>query len=189
MAADHGRRLSAYDLDRHVFVRLASHTLDAPYADLGAADREEVHAELDRYEAALSYKEIPGVTRLLSELVTLGVPSALVTGANPRKADGVISQLGLQSFLAARATAADVDRGKPDPEGYLLAARRLGVAPERCVVFEDAISGVRAAAKAGTLCVGVGPTHTEAADVEHGQKRRVARPASSGSTLSRISRS
>jgi sugar-phosphatase len=48
-----------------------------------------------------------------------------------------------------------VTRGKPDPEPYLLAAARLGVRPGRCVVFEDAAVGVRAAKAAGMACIAV----------------------------------
>ena len=57
--------------------------------------------------------------------------------------------------------AEDVRHGKPDPEVYLLAAGRLGVAPEQCLVFEDAVVGVRAARSAGMRAIGVSTAHTE----------------------------
>ncbi|UNO39175.1 HAD-IA family hydrolase [Streptomyces sp. MST-110588] len=57
---------------------------------------------------------------------------------------------------AVLVAAEDVDQGKPDPEGFLLAADMLGVAPSGCLVFEDADSGVRAAVKAGMEAVMVG---------------------------------
>jgi len=53
----------------------------------------------------------------------------------------------------------DVSRGKPDPEGFLLAAERLGVSPADCVVIEDAVAGVRAARDAGMKCIAVTNTH------------------------------
>lgn len=56
-------------------------------------------------------------------------------------------------------TAEDVQRGKPDPEGFLLAARRLGVQPELCVVIEDAPVGIEAARAAGMRVIGVATTH------------------------------
>jgi sugar-phosphatase len=56
-------------------------------------------------------------------------------------------------------TADDVTRGKPDPEPYLAGARALGFEPERCLVFEDAPTGVRSAKSAGMLAVGVATTY------------------------------
>ncbi len=56
-------------------------------------------------------------------------------------------------------TAEDVTVGKPDPQGYLAAARGLGVPPAACVVFEDAPAGVAAAKAAGMYCVAVATTH------------------------------
>jgi len=57
-------------------------------------------------------------------------------------------------------TASDVRRGKPDPEGYLLAARRLGVAPADCVVLEDSPPGVGAGKAAGMRVIALLTTHT-----------------------------
>jgi beta-phosphoglucomutase-like phosphatase (HAD superfamily) len=69
--------------------------------------------------------------------------------------------------------AEDVRRGKPDPEVYLTAARRLGVAPERCLVFEDAVVGVQAARSAGMRAIGVSTAHTEAELRAAGAERAV----------------
>jgi sugar-phosphatase len=57
-------------------------------------------------------------------------------------------------------TADDVHRGKPDPEAYLLAAERLGIEPEECVVVEDAPVGIEAACKAGMRVIAVATTHS-----------------------------
>ena len=50
----------------------------------------------------------------------------------------------------------DVEKGKPDPEGYLLAAERLGCTIENCVVFEDSVSGIETAVRSGARCIGIG---------------------------------
>jgi beta-phosphoglucomutase len=64
--------------------------------------------------------------------------------------------------------AEDVTKGKPDPEVFLTAAKRLGVPPERCLVFEDAIAGVIAAKRGGMKCIAVTTTNPRDALVEAG---------------------
>jgi sugar-phosphatase len=96
---------------------------------------------------------MPGAVRLLALLS--GAPWAVVTSGTRAVARGRIAAAGLPEpprLVAAE----DVDAGKPDPEPYLRGARLLGLAPARCVVIEDAMSGVRAATAAGIRCIGVG---------------------------------
>lgn len=81
---------------------------------------------------------------------------AIATSGNRNKQFPVIDGTGLdRGRLDAVITGDDVTRKKPDPQIYLVTAERLGIAPERCVVFEDAPAGVEAAKAAGMLCVAV----------------------------------
>ncbi|MFF0222334.1 HAD family hydrolase [Streptomyces sp. NPDC004629] len=82
---------------------------------------------------------------------------AVVTSATQRLAEARLDAVGIRP--KALITADDVSRGKPDPEPYLLAARRLGVDPARCVVFEDAPAGLRAGRAAGMATVALATTH------------------------------
>ena len=61
----------------------------------------------------------------------------------------------MERFFPAVIAAEDTQRGKPDPQVFLLAAQRLGVPPERCVVLEDAVAGVQAARAGGMKCIAV----------------------------------
>ena len=76
-----------------------------------------------------------------------------------RGPEGILIGLAEPRGPEVLVTADDITRGKPDPEPYLLAAERLGVAPERCVVVEDAPAGVQAAKAAGMTAIGVATTH------------------------------
>jgi sugar-phosphatase len=115
-------------------------------------------AALDAEEAAEegSETQVPGALELLQALPT--ERWAVVTSAFHRIARERIARVGLpvpQVLIGAD----DVARGKPDPEGYLEAARQLGVPPDRAVVFEDTQPGVDAARAAGARVVGLLTTY------------------------------
>jgi HAD superfamily hydrolase (TIGR01509 family) len=84
-------------------------------------------------------------------------PVAVVTGGMPAVAQEALTLMGLAALFPIVVTPADVPpgRGKPAPDMFLLAARRMGVPPERCLVFEDAEPGVAAARAAGMQVVHV----------------------------------
>ncbi|QGF24558.1 HAD-IA family hydrolase [Raineyella fluvialis] len=98
--------------------------------------------------------EIAGAGVLLSQLTDL--PHALVTSATRELAAARMGAAGLRMPRVA-VTAEDATAGKPDPEGFLIAARRLQVPPAACVVVEDSANGIAAGLAAGMSVIGVGP--------------------------------
>ena len=82
----------------------------------------------------------------------------IATSGRHRTATNRLSHVGLP-IPDALVTADDVERGKPHPEPYRLAAERLGVAPEHCLVLEDAPAGVEAGRRAGARVIGVATGH------------------------------
>lgn len=97
--------------------------------------------------------------------VAARVPVALATSAPRRLIDAVLTAHGLAEAFRATVSSAEVDRGKPAPDVYLEAARRLEVDPGRCVGVEDSSNGIRAAANAGMTVVAVpNPTYPPAPD-------------------------
>ena len=99
---------------------------------------------------------VAGALELINSLGPL--PWALVTSATVPLADVRLKAVGLP-HADVMVTAEDVERGKPDPAGYLLAAGRLGVDPADCIVVEDAPAGLAAAAGAGCRTLAVTMTH------------------------------
>jgi len=97
----------------------------------------------------------PGLYPLLDELTARGLPLAVATSGHWRYVDLALQTLGLDSRFRAIAAGDEVERGKPAPDIYLLAAERLGVPPERCLALEDAPLGVEAAVAAGMTCLAV----------------------------------
>ena len=101
---------------------------------------------------------MPGAVELLRDLSKAGFRLAVGSSAPPENVDAILDGMHLRDRFAAAVTGADVTRGKPDPEVFLTAARRLGVSPGRCVVIEDAPVGIAAATAAGMACVGLAST-------------------------------
>ncbi|HEX8499433.1 MAG TPA: HAD-IA family hydrolase [Pyrinomonadaceae bacterium] len=104
---------------------------------------------------------LPGVRRWLERLRAEGWLQAVASSAPLRNLEVIIAALGLEKYFAAVASAEDVTEGKPDPQVFLAAAAKLGVAAESCVVVEDAPAGTEAARRAGMRCVGVLSSHGE----------------------------
>lgn len=97
---------------------------------------------------------LPGVDALLTALAEKGIPVAI--GSASKNAEPVLESLGIAKRFNAIVTGYDFEHGKPAPDVFLVAARRLGLPPSRCVVFEDAAAGVEAAHAGGMKAVGVG---------------------------------
>ena len=93
----------------------------------------------------------PGVVELLDFLAGRGLPLAVATSAHRATAEHHLGHAGLLDRFTALATRDDIERPKPHPGVYLEAARRLGVAPERCLAFEDSNIGLEAAHAAGAM--------------------------------------
>lgn len=92
---------------------------------------------------------IPGSLELIEELREAGFKLAVASSSIRAFIDTVLGTLDIRNRFDAIVSIEDVERGKPDPEIFLLAARRMGVKPIECFVIEDAISGIKAAKRAG----------------------------------------
>jgi beta-phosphoglucomutase len=123
---------------------------DSQIAELG-------HRKEEYYKAAARHGVdlLPGVRDLLMALKDNGVRQAIGSSAPLGNVDLIVSLTGTAEFFQAIVSSEDTTRGKPDPQVFLIAAERLGIAPAKCVVFEDAIAGVQAAKAGGMKCVAV----------------------------------
>lgn len=101
---------------------------------------------------------VPGATELVKEVHRSGTPLAIVSSGRRTDVEAMLSELALRELFDVIITGEDVSRGKPHPEGFLTACRRLGVHPHQAVVFEDAPAGVAAAKAMGARCVAVTTT-------------------------------
>jgi beta-phosphoglucomutase family hydrolase len=114
-----------------------------------AAEKEARYREI----YAPQLKPLPGLRDFLAGARRDGIPLAVATSAGRANIGFVLGGLGLEPSFDAIVSEEDGTRGKPDPEMFLLAARRLGASPEVCTVFEDSRAGIEAGARAGMAVV------------------------------------
>lgn len=133
--------------------------LDTYFPDPEVQAKLRVH--LREQEDNMVYRIFPGVTDFLKALRAEGIPTAIVTSSNNDKMHALFAQLpGFRELFDVVVTDSDVHRSKPDPEGYQLAAQRLGVPSAQCAVFEDSRAGLEAGRRAGGRVVAVATTLT-----------------------------
>lgn len=121
--------------------------------------QRQVVDELYRLEGLMIYQPLPGALEFLDSLRRAGIPTALVTSSNDKKMAHLWSDMPeLKKDFKVIITGDEVHNSKPDPEGYLTAAREIGVDPQKCAVFEDSLQGVKAGRAAGAYVVGVAGT-------------------------------
>jgi len=97
---------------------------------------------------------LPGCIRFITELKKEKILIAI--GSASKNTPMILERVGIQGMFDAVADGNNITKAKPDPEVFLKAAEMIGIRPEECVVFEDAVAGVQAALNAGMMCIGIG---------------------------------
>ena len=181
MFAEHGRSLVETEY-YEALAGLSEETIIGTWLGLeGAALAALVEERIERYLALAGRGEtVPEAVREAVAYTAGRVPVAVVSGAFRREIEPVLAGAALDRHVAVLVAADDVERGKPDPAGYLRALELLdnGLRPWEVVAFEDTEAGVASAKAAGLYCVAVLGTHpaerlrkadelVEALDVDH----------------------
>lgn len=135
---------------------------------LSEAELHRILAEKrEHYRLTTEARAYPGLRELLARLKQAGYKTGLVTGSIRANMAAAVGEEMLNEFDVVL-TSEDLPRGKPHPDPYLEAARRLGVKPDECLVIENAPMGIRSAKAAGMRCVAVlstlGPEDLDGAD-------------------------
>ncbi|GAA3775920.1 HAD family phosphatase [Streptomyces coacervatus] len=123
-----------------------------------AASVDELLADTNRRYLELARaatRAYPEMRKFVELLATEGVPMAVASGSSPEAIEAILAGTGLDAYLRTVVSADEVPRGKPAPDVFLEAARRLGVTPADCVVLEDAAPGAAAAYSAGMRCIAI----------------------------------
>ena len=128
--------------------------LSAADAHALVREKEMIYREL----FAPEFREIAGFAAFARAAKASGVRLACATAGDPDNIAFAVEGLRMQGFFDAAVGAHDVQRGKPEPDLFLLAAARMGSLPAECLVFEDAPTGIEAARRAGMRAVAIAST-------------------------------
>lgn len=115
-----------------------------------ANERRKLALKLIKKEGVIVHE---GVLQLLSKIKDLNLKIAVATAASRPRAELILAKTGINKCIDVFITGSDVNKGKPDPEIFLLTAKKLKIDPKECIVIEDAEKGIEAAKSAGMFCV------------------------------------
>ena len=116
------------------------------------------------------FSTMPGLHELLEHLEQHNIPKGICTSSALRIASEVLRRKDMTQRFEFVLTAADIEQGKPDPEIYLTAAARFGIAPSEMLVLEDSTAGCQAAKRAGAFGIAVRVQHNAHSDLTEAKK-------------------
>lgn len=159
----YGYRLNEEDLISKIYGRTNNEWIRNIFGPLPKEKILELGEEKEAMFRAL-YKDVikplSGLDSFLKELEDRSIPKAIGTSAPRSNVDFVLEHTHLRKYFTTILDQSDVEHGKPNPEIYLKVADRLGFPPQQCIVFEDSLSGVESARRAGAKVVGITTTHS-----------------------------
>lgn len=159
----YGIHLTDEELHEFVFGRVAKDTLEFIFkkeltpeeVDHFVEEKEVIYRAIYRSRI----KPLCGLLEFLEDLRRNHVPMALATSAPPGNVAFAFSYLPIEKYFQYQLNASHIKNGKPDPEIYLRSIEYIGLPPGNCIVFEDSLSGIKAALGAGAQVIGVATTH------------------------------
>lgn len=154
-AAKTNRQLSRANITEHIHGRKGVETLEALFNDISTETKEAIIKDAIEFDSRMNPEPVKGIYQFIQNLVRLGIPVGLVTSSHKERALLMLQKQNLQDIFDAHVTAEDVTKGKPHPAPYIAIATKLGLPPENCLVFEDAISGVLSAKAAAMEVIGI----------------------------------
>lgn len=159
----HGHDLSEEQLREKIYGRANKDwipnvfgPIDPVLAKQYADEKEALFREIYKNDI----RPVDGLIEFLEALEKAGVPKAIATSAPRANVDFTLEKTGTGKYFKTILDEAFVSKGKPDPEIYLLTAKAVGLPPQKCIVIEDSLSGVKAGKGAGCKVIGITTTHT-----------------------------
>jgi len=131
------------------------------FSHLSNSEWEGIISCFRERESNMNYSYIEGAKEFLQELKSKNHLTALVTSSDNKKLENLFTQLPeIKTFFNAIVSADDNVKGKPNPAPYLLAAEKLNIEPEKCIVFEDSIAGIESGLSAKMYVIALSTTYS-----------------------------
>lgn len=125
------------------------------------SEHKEIVKRLDEFEQQMTFNYVSGFRQFIEQIRDKKILTAVVTSSNDKKMQAVFRQhTDFKSLFDAIITADDINEGKPSPECYITAAKRLGVEADNCIVFEDSFNGLKSGKAAKMKVVGLSTTNS-----------------------------
>jgi beta-phosphoglucomutase len=149
------------ELTHELLPLMAQYRVSQP-GEVLTAMRTTIYDDMVADPNILRKNQWPHTVELLHVAKEATCKTALVTMSRRSEVLHVLNSIGIERLLDLIITAEDIRRGKPDPEGYILAANKLQVEPHECLVLEDSVNGVLAAQAAGMNVIAIATPFTSA---------------------------
>lgn len=159
----YGHELTETQLRERIYGRPNKDWIPNVFGEIGEARMREYEAEKEALFRELYKNDIQplaGLIEFLKRLEMHNIPRAIATSAPRPNVDFTLEKTRTEKYFPVILDESFVSKGKPDPEIYLKTAAALKLPPEKCVVFEDSLSGVQAGKAAGCKVVGITTTHS-----------------------------
>ncbi|WED25332.1 HAD family phosphatase [Vibrio sp. DW001] len=156
VAQEYGIELNRATIEQHVHGRSGNYTRDFLFKHLSIKERHIAKGKVDAIEETSKPRLINGVINTLTMLREKGIKLALVTASWDSRIEFILSLHGLHHYFDCVVSRSDVKHGKPHPESFLLASKRLHCNIQNCVVFEDSLSGLESGIQSGAKCIAIG---------------------------------
>lgn len=160
-----GRKISEEEYNKNINGRTNKDVIEYIY-ERKMSDEEIVKYTLEKealyrkiYQPFI--KPVKGLIHFLEILKTKNIPMAIATSGIQPNIDFMFEHVPIKKYFKTVVNSSHITKGKPDPEIYLKVALLLGVSPKNCLVFEDAVVGIKAAKAAGMKVIAVATTQTK----------------------------
>lgn len=143
------------DLEYRIKGQTLVQIFDGQFADV-KDEQPQIVERLNEFERNMEFNYVAGVEEYLRQLRERGIRTAVVTSSNKAKMESLVRvHPEFPEFFDAILTSEDFEYSKPHPDCYLKAAKRFGLTPDDCVVFEDSFNGLKSGRAAGMFVYGL----------------------------------
>jgi sugar-phosphatase len=150
--------------------RKVGDTIAGIFGHLSEEKKEAIRIAAYDFDQNMHPGPVRGILSFTELLRQQSIPTGIVTSSHHSRMLNMITRIGIANRFTHFITAHDVTKGKPDPEPYLAMGHAMGIPAEACLVFEDAISGIRSATAAGMHAIGIGDASAYHSLQLHGAK-------------------